>query len=286
MKKLFIFLSFWVFVLSTLAAQAPKEKTLLWEISGNGITQPSYLFGTIHLMCPDDIKMPEIVSEKFNSSKYLFLEIDLTDPHMMENAVVMMQMKDSTTIEKLLGKDFEKVNQSFKSITGMPLQMMNQIKPMMIISALLPAMIGCMPASWESAFQKMAEEKKMAVKGLETVKDQMDVFDSIPYKNQANILSRTILNMDSSKQELQKMLKMYNEKDIEQMNRVTTMDTDLKNFEGALINDRNKKWIPVIEKQIKNESTFFAFGAGHLGGEMGVINLMRLKGYIIRPIMY
>ncbi len=259
---------------------------MLWEISGNGITQPSYLFGTIHLMCPDDIKMPEIVSEKFNSSKYLFLEIDLTDPHMMENAVVMMQMKDSTTIEKLLGKDFEKVNQSFKSITGMPLQMMNQIKPMMIISALLPAMIGCMPASWESAFQKMAEEKKMAVKGLETVKDQMDVFDSIPYKNQANILSRTILNMDSSKQELQKMLKMYNEKDIEQMNRVTTMDTDLKNFEGALINDRNKKWIPVIEKQIKNESTFFAFGAGHLGGEMGVINLMRLKGYTIRPIMY
>ena len=286
MKKLFVFLSFWVFVLSDLAAQATKEKTLLWEISGNGITQPSYLFGTIHLMCPDDIKMPEIVSEKFNSSKYLFLEIDLTDPHMMENAVVMMQMKDSTTIEKLLGKDFEKVNQSFKSITGMPLQMMNQIKPMMIISALLPAMIGCMPASWESAFQKMAEEKKMAVKGLETVKDQMDVFDSIPYKNQANILSRTILNMDSSKQELQKMLKMYNEKDIEQMNRVTTMDTDLKNFEGALINDRNKKWIPVIEKQIKNESTFFAFGAGHLGGEMGVINLMRLKGYIIRPIMY
>ena len=286
MKKLFIFLSFWVFVLSTLAAQAPKEKTLLWEISGNGLTQPSYLFGTIHLMCPDEIKMPEIVAEKFNTSKCLFLEIDLTDPQMMENAVVMMQMKDSTTIEKLLGKDFEKVNQSFKSITGMPLQMMNQIKPMMIISALLPAMIGCMPASWESVFQKMAEEKKMAVKGLETVKDQMDVFDSIPYKNQADILSRTVLNMDSSKQELQKMLKMYNEKDIEQMNLLTTMDTDLKDFEGSLINDRNKKWIPVIEKQIKNESTFFAFGAGHLGGEMGVINLLRLKGYTIRPIMY
>ena len=286
MKKLFVFLSFWVFVLSTLAAQAPKEKTLLWEISGNGLTQPSYLFGTIHLMCPDDIKMPEIVTEKFNTSKCLFLEIDLTDPQMMENAIVMMQMKDSTTIEKLLGKDFEKVNQSFKTITGMPLQLMNQIKPMMIISALLPAMIGCMPASWESVFQKMAEEKKMTVKGLETVKDQMDVFDSIPYKNQADILSRTILNMDSSKQELKKMLKMYNEKDIEQMNLLTTMDTDLKNFEGALINDRNKKWIPVIEKQIKNESTFFAFGAGHLGGKMGVINLMRLKGYTIRPIMY
>ena len=38
-------------------AQAPKEKALLWKISRNGIDEPSYLYGTIHLMCPDQIKI-------------------------------------------------------------------------------------------------------------------------------------------------------------------------------------------------------------------------------------
>lgn len=269
-----------------LTAQIPTERTLLWEITGNGIKTPSYLFGTIHLMCPDDIKMPDIVSEKFNNSKTLFLEIDLTDPQMMEKAMVMMQMKDTSTIEKLLGNKYEKVNLAFKEITGMPLSLMNNTKPIMIISALLPAMIGCMPASWESVFQKMAEDKKIPVKGLETMKDQMDVFDKIPYKNQADFLSKTVLNMDSSKKELQKLQRIYNEKDIEQMNLLTIMDDDFKKFEGSLLTDRNNNWIPVIENQIINEPTFFAFGAGHLGGKMGVINLMRLKGYTIRPIMY
>ena len=286
MKKIFLIISHFTFFIVSLSAQKPTEKTLLWEISGNGIKTPSYLFGTIHLMCPDDIKMPDIVSEKFNNSKTLFLEIDLTDPQMMENTMVMMQMKDSSTIEKLLGKSFDSVNQAFKEITGMPLNLMNTIKPIMIISTLLPAIIGCMPASWESVFQKMAEEKKMAVKGLETLKDQMDVFDKIPYKNQATFLIKTVLNMENSKKELQKMLKIYNEKDIEQMNLLTIMDDDFKKFEGSLLTDRNTNWIPVIEKQIKHESTFFAFGAGHLGGEMGVINLLRQNGYKVSPVMY
>lgn len=53
-------------------AQLPKEKTLLWQINGKGISHPSYLFGTIHLMCPDELKMSSVVKEKFNTTKELF----------------------------------------------------------------------------------------------------------------------------------------------------------------------------------------------------------------------
>ncbi len=58
-----------------------QKKTLLWEVSGSGISSPSYLFGTIHLMCADELKMPDIVKGKFDSSKQLFLEIDMDDPN-------------------------------------------------------------------------------------------------------------------------------------------------------------------------------------------------------------
>ncbi|MCA6473216.1 MAG: TraB/GumN family protein, partial [Chitinophagaceae bacterium] len=50
-------------------AQEKKNNALLWEISGNGLTQPSYLFGTIHMICKEDFVLSDIVKEKFNASK-------------------------------------------------------------------------------------------------------------------------------------------------------------------------------------------------------------------------
>ncbi len=286
MKRLLLFQVVAILLSLTATAQKPTEKTLLWEISGKGIKTPSYLFGTIHVMCPGDIKVPQIVSDKFNLVKSLYLEIDLTDPEMMQKAMVHMQMKDSYTIKKLIGSQYDTVNQLFKTYTGIPLDLMNSTKPMMIVSALLPAMIGCSPASWESVYQKMAGERKISIKGLETIEDQMAVFDSIPYADQANFLVKSVIEMDQSKKELANMLKIYNQKDIDQMNILTIMDEDFRKFEDVLLNKRNNKWIPVIEKAAEKEPAFFAFGAGHLGGENGVINLLRQSGFTVNPIMY
>src|SRR5438094_10600831 len=105
-------------------AQVPMEKTLLWEVTGKGITKPSYLFGTIHLMCPNELKMPEIVKEKFSTAKQLFLELDLDDPDLMKEMVLGMQMNDSSTIEGLMGSKFDSVNTIFQSKTGFSLKMM------------------------------------------------------------------------------------------------------------------------------------------------------------------
>ena len=51
-----------------------------------------------------------------------------------------------------------------------------------------------------------------------------------------------------------------------------------------LLDERNAKWIPVIEKNIALTPSFIAVGAGHLGGKKGVLNLLRKKGYKLTPI--
>lgn len=272
--------------LNSAIAQIPIEKTLLWKISGKGLSQPSYLFGTIHLMCPNEIKIHKVIKDKFEQTKSLYMEIDLTDPSMASKAMKLMQMQDSNKLTKLLGNKYDTVNQMFQSMAGFSMTLMNTIKPMLILSAILPALLGCQPVSWESIFQKMALEKHMEIRGLETIKDQMDIFDSIPYQEQADILTKTILNKDSTKAELKNMLLVYAKKDIEQMNMLTIMDDGLKKFENILLTRRNENWIPIIIRQIKINPTFFAFGAGHLGGENGVIHLLRKDGYKVKPVMY
>ncbi|HEX8461926.1 MAG TPA: TraB/GumN family protein, partial [Segetibacter sp.] len=255
-KSLLLILSF-IACLSHLIAQVPTEKTLLWQVTGKGITNPSYLFGTIHLMCPSDLKMPQIVKDKFNTTTELYLEIDMDDPNMMQQLMLGMQMKDSSTLVNLLGSKFDTANTVFQKATGMPLKMMNTAKPFLLMSMIYPSLLGCTPVSWESIFQKMATDKGFEIKGLERLQDQMDIFDKIPYKVQSEMLSKMLLNIDSSKKEFAEMLTVYNKKDINQLSELTSKEEDFGEYEGILLSDRNHNWIPVIGEQARKKATFF-----------------------------
>lgn len=284
-KGFFSFLTIIIFFVES-SSQVPAEKTLLWQVSGKGISQPSYLFGTIHIMCSNDLKIPEAVKEKFNTAGKLFLEIDMDDPNMMKDMMTGMQMKDTTTLEKLMGKSFDSVNKVFQKTTGMPLQLLNTTKPMLVIALLYPSLLGCTPVSWESIFQEMAHKKGIGIQGLEKLQDQMSIFEKIPYKVQSDMLVKMLLNIDSSKKDFDEMLTLYKNKDINQLNVLTAKEEDFGEYEGILLDDRNHNWIPVIGEQAKKTPTFFAFGAGHLGGEKGVICLLRKAGFTVRPVFY
>jgi uncharacterized protein YbaP (TraB family) len=197
-----------------------------------------------------------------------------------------MQMTDSSTLEKLIGNKFDSVSSIFQSTTGLPLKMLNTAKPFLLMSMLYPSLLGCTPVSWESIFQKMAKEKGIEIKGLETLEDQMNIFEKIPYKVQSDMLVKMVMNIDSSKREFANMLEVYKKKDIDQLNILTTKEEDFGEYESILLNDRNHNWIPIIGEQAKKTPTFFAFGAGHLGGEKGVINLLRKAGFTVKPVFY
>ena len=255
MKYFLTFLAI-TFFSSITKSQVPKEKTLLWEISGKGITKPSWLFGTIHLMCSDEMKMPKTVEEKFNTSRSLFLEIKMDDPNMMKDMMTGMQMKDSSTLENLMGNKFDSVSTIFQSTTGLPLKMLNTAKPFMLMSMLYPSLLACTPVSWESVFEKMAQDKGIEIQGLEKLQDQMDIFDKIPYKVQSDMFVKMILNIDSSKKDFNEMLNVYRKKDINQLTILTDKEEDFGEYTDILLDNRNHNWIPVIGEQAKKYPLF------------------------------
>jgi uncharacterized protein YbaP (TraB family) len=286
MQKSILAILFFTGLLTTTSAQKPTEKTLLWQVSGKGIAKPSYLFGTMHLMCSADLKVPQIVKEKFDSAAELYMEIDMDDPNMMKEMMEGMQMKDAVTLEKLMGNKFDSANAIFKTSTGMPLTLLNTAKPMLILSMIYPSFLSCTPASWESVFQSMAKEKAIEIKGLEQLQDQINIFEKIPYKVQSDMLVKTLLNIDSAKLQFRRMLNVYKEKDVNQLHQLTTKEEDFGEYQDILLSNRNHNWIPIIGEEAKKRPTFFAFGAGHLGGENGVINLLRKAGFTVKPIFY
>lgn len=269
-------------------AQSKEVNTLLWKISGKDLKSPSYLYGTFHLMCPDDINVTPELKNCFDATKQLYLEVDMDDPALMQQMMASTVMRGDTTLQQLLTKDeYDTLSARFQTSTGIPLLLFNNFKPFLSLSALFPSLLGCNAEDgWEKKLMEMAKSSNKEINGLETVRDQLDVLDSIPYTVQAKMFFKTLLNIDSTKQGLQQLVEVYKAKDINKILQLTYEDEDFAPYDRLMIEKRNANWIPVITQQAILMPTFFAVGAGHLAGEKGIINLLRQQGFTVVPATY
>ena len=281
----YVLLLFTIFI-SLFSNAQELEKSLLWKISGNGLNKPSYLFGTIHLTC--DTSLDANTLNALEATEQLYLELDMDDKSIQMQMMKLMMMKDGAKLSTLLSpEDFKILDEFMKKNLNMSAKLFDSFKPFMISSMLFPKMLDCKSKSVESELMKITKEQNEEIFGLEKAEDQMKVFDEISYQDQAEELLKTVKdNLEKDKKEFQEMITIYQNKDIEGMlkmmsdsdNKITSENQDI------LLNDRNKNWIPIMVKIMKDKPTFFGVGAGHLAGEEGVIKLLRKKGYKVEAI--
>lgn len=281
----YVLLLFTLFI-SLFSNAQELEKSLLWKISGNGLNKPSYLFGTIHLTC--DTSLDANTLNALETTEQLYLELDMDDKSIQMKLMKLMMMKDGAKLSTLLSpEDFKILDEFMKKNLNMSAKLFDSFKPFMISSMLFPKMLDCKSKSVESELMKITKEQNEEIFGLEIAEDQMKVFDEISYQDQAEELLKTVKdNLEKDKKEFQEMITIYQNKDIEGMlklmnesdNKITSENQDI------LLNDRNKNWIPIMVKTMKDKPTFFGVGAGHLAGEEGVIKLLRKKGYKVEAV--
>src|SRR6476661_8122209 len=215
--------SIWLAVFAALGfaacSQPPKTKsppaqnnnnTLLWRISGNNLSHPSYLFGTMHMICASDIDISDSLRSAIKEADKVYLELDMDDMFQMMGAMSHMTMRDDTTLADLLTKDeYEKVKKYFEDHASpmMPFAMMEKFKPLLIESMVMEQSPQCENmVIMEQLVMEVAKENDKEIKGLETMDYQLSLFDSIPYKLQAKQLVKMVDNAgkdSSDDQELQ-----------------------------------------------------------------------------------
>ncbi len=286
MKKI-LFLVFWMMICVWPINAQSSGSSLLWKISGNGLSQPSYLFGSFHIMCKDDFNPSTLLLSLVKNSGQFYGELDLNEPGLQQNITSQLRMQDMT-LELLMGKDsFPYFNQRFLEITQMPLLFFNQFKPIMGTSLLVSNSIHCTEkVQPETEFAKMARDNEIPVKGLEAIADQIAVLNKEPLSVQIANLKKSIIQFDSLQLMMQKMQEVYRLKDADSLYRFMK-EADLDGeFETALLVNRNHKWIPLIQEAIKSKNSFIVVGAGHLGGVEGVVSLLRKEGYLLTPMDY
>ena len=270
-----------------------EQKALLWEIMVPGAKNPSYVFGTIHIIPAEDFFYPAGTLAAFDKVDKVFFEIDMSQMNDMSTLMGMMDklyMKDNKTLKDLLtNEEYSKVNTFFKS-KGLPLIFLERMKPMFLTvltygDASPSALQEGKMKSYEFSFLELANQLHYPTGGLETMDFQISVFDKIPYEVQAKMLVESIDQSSVEDGEFRKMVDLYKTQDIQKLvNSISEEGNGISDYEDILVNERNKNWIPIIIHEAQTQPSFFAVGAGHLGGKNGVLNLLREKGVNIRPI--
>lgn len=289
-RKLYLLLAL-VMLLAQLPAQAggPKdENALLWKISGKGLKKPSYLYGTIHAVCPDKMVLSEALQKSVSQTEQLSLELDMDDPNMMAQVMQYATLPEGQSLKAMFEEEeYKALSELFASSYGVDLKFLDNMKPFMLYTMLIPVMTECTPESYEQKLMELAVSQQKEVIGIETVQEQMAAVDKLPNEMYADMLVRTASDLPQSKADYREMVALYFAQDLQGLQKLMQRDyseEDYKKFNEVFLVQRNRNWIPVIEQTAKSKPTLFAVGAAHLAGENGVIELLRQQGYKVTPV--
>lgn len=263
-------------------------QSLLWKISGNGLEQPSYLYGTMHMISKEHFVMGAQMKSKLEQSDALVMEVEdimsaslksmnlmkLDSGHVSDYFTPAQYDSVLTWAEEEMGIDKETFDTKF-----------GQMKPFMILQLVTQQQFEGPTKSYELEFIKMANEADLEMLGLETIEQQIGFFDEIPKEKMADLLLKSIRDQEEADHMTDDLTRLYYEQKTDSL--LTFMlksSPEMMEFENLLLYDRNKAWIPKIEKIIKEQQAFIAVGAAHLFGENGVIDLLEKKGYKVTPL--
>ena len=294
-KKLSLLSALLVALLLTVSSIHAQTKTtasdsaLLYEITGKNLKKPSYLFGTIHLICEKDMFPAEKLKSYLGQTEQLLLEIDMDDQTVIQRAVKLSVLADGKTIKDYVKpEEYAKIDELFKKYLGISFDNLQSFKPLISQTYLLtsPKVLGCQPpVVYDNFLAQTAATAKMPVIGLETIEQQFAAIDSQPLEKQIKALSEAAANPEKGFGEFKTLYQNYltqNSDDIYNLlvSQMTAEGYNLTKF----VDERNVNWIPIIEKNIRLTPSFIAVGSGHLGGKKGVVSLLRAKGYKLKPI--
>lgn len=274
----------WGAILLTLFSSSVQGQ-LLWRVTGSGLSQPSYVFGTFHLTCRDQFQVDDSLKRAIDSVEGLVLEINLRDPSLLSDYIQSSRLPVGVTLtQSWSSAKRDSVRHLMKQSFQLELANYETLQPMVLISALYPKLLNCPTASYELYLMEQAQKRKMKITGLEKASDQLKAMAKIPVEKQLESVVEMIQDPAKSKKEFDELWELYRTKKVHELFNVTTKDPHLGDYQPILLDQRNENWMLQLPEIMKQTPSLIAVGAGHLSGPKGLLNLLKAAGYEVQPV--
>jgi len=261
----------------------------LWEISRPGSTV--YLLGSVHLLRPDAYPLDPTLYAAFDEADVVVFELDFGE--MAESAPMMMALGmygDGRTLAQDLPPEvYQELAAAFERI-GLPEQVYQQMKPW--LAAMTLSMATLQQAGFDGVagidmhFYQRAQEAGKQVRALETMEEQLQVFDGMDRDAQVAFVRSTLDDLDDAVAQLDVGTERWRRGDTEGLAELFIDQMgDQPELLDRLLHQRNRQWIPQIEDLLQRPGTSIVIvGVGHLAGEGSVVELLRERGHEVTQL--
>ena|ERR1051326_4063762 len=262
--------------------------SFLWKVSGKGGTV--YLVGSVHLLPKDFYPLNPPLEAAYKDSDLLVEEVDLAEmmaPEMQLSLLTRGQLPSGESLDKILSPaTLEALKKRLDSL-GALAQPLMRLRPWLLalmVDSLEWQKQGFDPNfGLDKHFYDQAKEDTKAVKGLETVNDQISMFESMSLPQQDHLLAETLKDIDTEQANMAKMIAAWRIGDAPAVEKIVladiTKESDL--YQRLLVN-RNKAWMPKIEELFaRRRPALVVVGAAHLVGPDGLLAMLKARGYTI-----
>ncbi|MGU3376726.1 TraB/GumN family protein [Chryseobacterium sp. M5A1_1a] len=260
-----------------------NDNSLLWEVSGNGLSKPSYIVGTFHILCNKDFDIKPKIWNALNASENFVMEINYTDQNEIA-AMQKMMSADKKISEQLTSEEAKELDKTLADY-GTNLKNVDSSSPQALYALISMKAIPCPPNEmkmYEVELLKTALKNKKSVNGLEKVDDQSHAIGEA--YNLKEVISQLKLGNEYAIV-AQKMTEAFKNEDLKNLDLLMKDPKFMnKKQEKLVLTDRNRRWAEKMPEIMKKQSSFFAVGSGHLWGKNGLINLLKAKGYTVKPV--
>jgi uncharacterized protein len=257
----------------------------LWELHGKHNTV--YILGSIHVLRPSDYPLAPAVLNAYGNANSIFMEVNLAeiDSQVMQTELLASaRLPEGKTLPVIMGEVRYKRAQTLAREVGVDLGIFDAFAPWFAaeaISQLQLQQLGFQPQSGvEMFFLERARTDGKSVAGLETVHDQIALFDALSMDEQANYLLSSLEEAHDLPKEVDAMVHAWASGDTQwfadQLKSEIGRDPAL--YDSVLV-ARNRKWVPKIEALLNDDKNYLVIvGTGHLVGQGSVIALLKKDG--------
>lgn len=291
------YLRYFAAVITAVVACSAGCSQVLYMISGNGLEQPGYIFGTHHLAPKSLLDSIPDLKNIMDKTETLIGELDLSGSQMdMVSAMqtYMTAPADSTLSRLYSPKEMYELNEKFTAISPMPginLYALDNLRPMAVNNLISVALFQRTMPDYDPSFQidrylqEIAVSMGHTVMPLETPEEQARLlFTFQPLTVQAEALAEVLDNPEEVKHYTELLNQAYLQRDLSKLSEISKHESSDREFVTALIDNRNRRWTDIIKTTIRITPSLIVCGALHLPGENGLLNLLSQAGYTLTPL--
>lgn len=290
MKKHSLILYFFLLTSALVSAQTEGSSgSLLWKVQSKGSQQPSWIFGTMHLLTNAYIDTLPAVKEAFYSSKTVAVEL-LIDETVQTKIMEASLLNEGTLKQILPDSSYSMLDQWLKNEAGIDLAAFDAYNPVAVMTFVMGiAQMKYFPnppgtVQLDGYFAEEARKEKKELIGLDTIEIQIDaLFNSFSTERQIELLNEFLHSGKSVQDQLTMMYNAYLGQNLSEMEELMYGSYKPEEIE-VLLDNRNKYWVEQLSTKMSEQSVFLAVGALHLPGENGLIELLRARGFTVEAV--